>query len=140
VIHASAQLPILLVENSAEVRRAMVDWLRLMGYAVVTAISGTDALAKLHTGSRPCLILLDLQLPQMNSFEFRAAQLQDPRIANVPLVVYSSLYDPRIAAQRLQATAYFYAPFDMAALLKVIDTHCGKRRRKGPGLHGAGLA
>lgn len=120
--------PILLVENSLEVRRAMTEWVRLMGYAVLSAIDGTDAIAKLHSGSRPCLILLDLQSPQ--SLEFRKAQMRDQRTADIPVVVYSGLYDPRMAAERLGATAYFYAPFDMDALRKVIEAHCRKYPRR----------
>ena len=116
--------PILLIENSPEVRRAMVEWLKLMGYAVLTAVDGIDAIAKLRAGSRPCLILMDLQSP--HSLEFRKAQTHDTRTANIPLVIYSGLYDPTIGAKQLHASAYFYTPFDLRALQRVIDVHCKK--------------
>jgi len=124
----TAPRPILLVESNPEVRHAMMDWLSRTGYAVLTAIDGADAIAKLRAGSKPCLILLDLQSPQ--SLEFRRAQMQDPQTTGVPVAVYSGLYDPRLARAQLRASAYFYAPFDMTALQKVIDAHCRKYPRR----------
>jgi CheY-like chemotaxis protein len=115
---------IMLIENSAAVRRAFVDWLVLMGYTVVTAITATDALAKLRAGAAPCVILLDLQLPQRGAVEFRRAQVRDPHSALIPLVVYSALYDPRLSAAQLDADAYVYAAFDMEAFLDIIEVHC----------------
>ncbi len=120
-------VPVLVVEHSPPVRRALVDWLLLKGYAVQTAINGIDALDKLHAGLRPCLVLIHLQLPAMDGFEFRRKQLDDPQLAVIPVVVYSGLYDPQIAAEALDATAYVYTPFDIDALGRVIETHCKRR-------------
>jgi len=122
-----APRPILIVENSPEVRRALAHWLRLVGYNVLTAVDGSDALAKLRAQSKPCLILLDLHLP--HSLEFRRMQLQNLRASKIPLVVYSGLYDPRAGAKQLQAAAYFATPFDLDALQRVIEAHCKKYQR-----------
>lgn len=125
--------PVLLIENNPDVRHAMVNWLSLQGYTVHTAINGIDGLDKLHTGLRPCLILLHLHMPAMDGFEFRRLQLDDPQLARIPFVVYSGRYDPRIAAEILNATAYFFAPFDTDALGRVVEAHC--KRRFGPRPH-----
>ena len=127
----TAPLSILLVENSPEVRHAFVDWLRLLGYAVLTAIDGVDALARLRAGPKPCLVLLDLQVP--HSVDFRRAQMQNPHLSEIPVVVYSGLYDPHIGARQLQADGYFYSPFDLHALQRVIDVYCTKYQR--PHIH-----
>ncbi len=116
--------PILVVEDSAEVRRSL-DWLlRVEGYAVVTAVHGADALRKLQAGLRPCLILLDLKMPEMNGFEFRRLQLQDPELADIPVVIYSDVANPERVVQRLQAAAHVQKPFDLDALLAVVGAHC----------------
>lgn len=121
-----SSLPVLLVEHSAEVRRAVVEWLTLKGYAVSTAVNGVDALGKLRAGLKPCLILLDLHMPEMNGFEFRKRQLRDPQLARIPVVVYSGRYDPHIAAEQLRATAYFFIPFGTDGLSRIIEVHCGR--------------
>ena len=105
----------------------MVDWLLVQGYAVHTAINGIDALDKLHAGLRPCLILIHLHTPAMDGFEFRRRQLDDPHLAGIPVVVYSGLYDPQMAAKVLNATAYLYTPFDIEMLRTIIEAHCTRR-------------
>jgi CheY-like chemotaxis protein len=118
--------PVLVVEDSAEVRRSLEWLLRGHGYAVVTAVHGADALRKLHAGLRPCLILLDLQMPEMDGFEFRQRQLQDPQLASIPVVVCSAIGDPDAAARQLKAEAYVQKPVELDALLAVVAAHCRK--------------
>ena len=129
---SSTVQPVLLVENSPDVRRAMVEWLVLQGYPVHTAINGIDALDKLRAGLRPCLILMHLHTPAMNGFEFRRRQLDDPQLADIPIVVYSGLYDPQMAAKVLNATAYLYTPFDIEVLNTIIEAHCKRRSWPSP--------
>ena len=122
----SIDAPILVVEDSADVRRSLEWFLRLDGYRVVTAINGADALEKLHAGLRPCIILLDLVMPQMDGFEFRQRQRTDPSLADIPVVVYSGVGDPKSAAKQLDAMAYLRKPLDLDSLLATIETHCNK--------------
>lgn len=124
--------PILVVEDSVEVRRSLEWLLRAHGYAVVTAVHGADALRKLHAGLRPCLILLDLQMPEMDGFEFRQLQLQEPRLATIPVVVCSAIRDPDAAAKQLKAAAYVEKPVDLDALLAVVAAHCRKPFKERP--------
>ena len=129
--------PILLVEDNSELRRSLEWLLKGEGYAVVTAIHGADALSKLQAGLRPCLIILNLEMPVMTGFEFRKAQLQDPQLAPLPVVVYSARSDPQLFATQLKATAYLQKPLDAEALLRVVEAHCRtpfKARANNPGL------
>ncbi len=124
--------PILVVEDCVDVRRSLEWLLRAEGYAVVTAIHGADALRKLQAGLRPCLILLDLQMPEMDGFEFRQLQLQDPQLANIPVVVYSDIRYPETAARKHKATAYVQKPLDLAALLAIVAAHCRRPCKASP--------
>ena len=45
------------------------------GFAVSEAANGKEALARLHGGERPSLIVLDLMMPVMNGWELRAAMI-----------------------------------------------------------------
>lgn len=118
--------PILVVEDSVEVRRSLEWLLSVEGYTVVTAINGADALRKLHAGLRPCIILLDLQMPEMDGFEFRRLQLQDPQVESIPIIIYADMVDPQTVAKQLKAAAYVQKPFDLDALLAVVAAHCDK--------------
>jgi len=130
--------PILVVEDNADVRRSLEWFLRIDGYRVVTAINGADALKKLQAGLRPCIILLDLVMPEMDGFEFRQRQRRDPSIAAIPVVVYSGIGNPQSAANQLDAAAYLRKPLDLDSLLATIDAHCAKDSKSDPQLKRAG--
>jgi len=129
---------ILVVEDNDDVREMMAVTLELEGHEVATAINGRDALEKLHSGERPCLILLDLMMPVMNGWEFRRALERDPEFHDVPVVVVSAATGEMI--QRAEAVVYLPKPLDMDELLDVVCDFCDRSPReqgggawKGPG-------
>ena len=124
--------PILVVEDSAEIRQSLEWLLRVDGFAVVTAVHGADALRKLQAGLRPCLILLDLQMPEMDGFEFRKLQLQAPQLAHIPVVVYADTKDPEAVTKQLQAAAFVRKPLDLDTLLAVVEKYCKKSLTSSP--------
>src|SRR5262249_27660442 len=79
---------VLVVDDDADVRGMLAQVLELEGYDVVTAADGREALRRLEE-RRPFLVLLDLMMPGMNGWQFRAEQLKQPGIADVPVVVLS---------------------------------------------------
>lgn len=124
---------ILVVEDNDDVREMMAVTLELEGHEVATAVNGRDALNKLHSGEKPCLILLDLMMPVMNGWEFRRALERDPdpTLRNVPVVVVSAA--TREMAKNTEAVAYLPKPLDMDRLLDVVCDYCD-------GSHSAGAA
>jgi CheY-like chemotaxis protein len=81
---------VLVVEDDRDIRECMADALEMEGYAVSSASHGREALEKLHGGLRPDLILLDLLMPIMSGWEFRQAQLADPLLSGIPVVIVSA--------------------------------------------------
>lgn len=77
---------VLIVDDDQDIRETMQIILRLDGYCVRTAADGADALAQLRSGVRPRLILLDLMMPRLNGFEFRAEQVADPELCAIPVI------------------------------------------------------
>ena len=71
---------VLVVEDDVDILRAIVQVLEDEGHAVRGAENGRVALAALRApGARPpCVILLDLMMPVMDGWAFRAEQLRDP--------------------------------------------------------------
>jgi len=118
---------ILVVEDNDDVREMMAVTLELEGHEVATAVNGRDALHKLHTGEKPCLILLDLMMPVMNGWEFRRALEREPEFRDVPVVVVSAATGDMM--KRTDAAAYLPKPLDMDQLLDVVCDFCHEDRR-----------
>ena len=81
---------ILVVDDDRGIRETLGDVLRDEGYRVELARDGNEALSMLRAGDAPELILLDLSMPGMSGAEFRRAQLDDLRLAAIPVVVLSA--------------------------------------------------
>lgn len=112
---------VLIVEDDVIIRTDLAEVLSDAGYVVEEASNGRDALEKLRERtSRPAVVLLDLMTPIMNGWEFRAAQLDDPSISDIPVVVLSGAGDVRREARALGAIAHLKKPFGLDDLLGII--------------------
>ena len=113
---------ILLVEDEPDLRDSLGAFLRAAGHAVVTAANGREAHNwLLHSGTRPDVILLDLIMPIMDGWHFRWQQVQDARLAQIPVVILSGEADVHEAASSLGAAGYFAKPFDPVRLLGALQ-------------------
>jgi CheY-like chemotaxis protein len=83
---------VLVVDDDRDNRELLVELLAGEGYVVSSASDGRRALEEARA-MRPDVILLDLMMPVMNGWEFRDAQLRDPHLARVPVVVVSAFED-----------------------------------------------
>ena len=115
---------VLVVEDDAEIREIVTDILREYGFDVLEASNGAEALAVLQADPLPCIILLDLMMPVMDGEAFREAQLREPRLARIPVVVISAYLDLRVDLDRLQAAGYLKKPPRIEELVSVIEQHC----------------
>ena len=118
---------VLVVEDNPEVREAIVDLLDDSGYQTSTAANGREAIDRLLAGERPNVILLDLMMPVMDGFQFRAAQRAEPELMNIPIVVLSAHINACRVAQVLGAAAGLQKPFKMTELVETLDRVCGPR-------------
>ena len=81
--------PILVVDDNRDTRDAVRRILQIRGHPVVTARDGEEALSYLRDGGRASLIVLDLYMPGVDGRLFRSAQLDDPELAHIPVIVFS---------------------------------------------------
>src|SRR5262249_20832864 len=96
----SGNKSILIVDDENDFRAAVATFLEGAGYRVVEAEHGEAALSSLRSPTEFCLILLDLFMPVMNGWSFRAEQRKDPKVAGIPIVVITAAhYLTRAAAQ-----------------------------------------
>jgi CheY-like chemotaxis protein len=113
---------ILVVEDDRDLREILGDALRLEGYEVVTAEHGEAALRHLGTGSRPCLILLDLMMPVMDGWTFRREMLKNASLAPIPVVVMTAAGGDR--ASEIKPDALLRKPLEIDAVLSAVGAHC----------------
>lgn len=91
--------PILLVEDSEDIRELLVEVLDLAGLRAEGVADGAGALAWLARGGRPALVLLDFQLPDMDGHTLLARLDAGTQLAGVPVVGISGseVRNPRLA-------------------------------------------
>ena len=120
---------ILVVEDESGQREALAEVLSRLGYEVQCAANGSEALELMRRSeSLPGLILLDLMMPVMDGWEFRAQQRRDRALAHVPVVVLSALDDAAKKAVQDGAAAFVSKPLHWQALLSVVERFCGGTR------------
>ena len=114
------------MEDDSDLRQALSDILRDEGYSVAMAADGREALERLRRDLRPSLILLDLTMPVMNGWQFRAEQRQDPALSAIPVVVLSA--GEHLAEQMvpLGIDDYVPKPIELAHLLQTIERYCSQ--------------
>lgn len=125
--HRGARAPgyVLVVDDDVAIREALEAVLEDEGYAVQGAANGREALKILRSGTgAPAVILLDLMMPVMNGWEFRAEQQGDPNLAPIPVVVLSADRDIAAKAAALQAPAYLAKPVNLDVLLDTVRGYC----------------
>lgn len=115
---------ILLIEDDDGTRTDLAELLEEQGYAVTAVVHGKEALDRLASGFRPRIILLDLMMPVMNGWEFRAELLKDPSLAAIPVVLLSGAGDLAQTAAALSAIGYCKKPLQLPRLLELIEQYC----------------
>jgi CheY-like chemotaxis protein len=110
---------VLIVDDDPSIQGFLAEALADEGYAVQVAANGRAALTILCQW-RPDLILLDLMMPEMDGWLFRAEQRALPGVADVPVIVLSATRDLAAKAHDLEPAQVFAKPFDLEALLGMI--------------------
>lgn len=113
--------PVMLVEDDPDIRAMVTQLLELEGYRVVCTANGEDALEALRRGARPFLILLDLMMPVMNGWQFRAEQARDQSLARFPVVVISGDGRGVDRTSPVRPTAFLKKPIDLEVLLATVE-------------------
>jgi CheY-like chemotaxis protein len=92
------------------------------GYQVRVAANGRDALGQIAAG-RPSLILLDMNMPIMDGWEFcDQLRRQNADIGSIPIVVMTAARDAAMRCREVGAQGYLGKPFDLDHLFNTIET------------------
>jgi CheY-like chemotaxis protein len=114
--------PVLVAEDDHEIREALEALLSEVGYHVLTAADGKQALELLRRldGSPdfPRVMLLDLMMPVMNGWEVLTELKRDASLSRLPVVVVSAFADQ---APRDGVRAVLRKPVQVSQLLSALE-------------------
>ena len=118
----------MVVEDNRDTREVLRLILELEGMGVTEASDGFEALDRLHqlreaNPTRPYVIVLDVMMPRCSGAEVRRRQLDDPLLADVPVIVLSAIAD-QLRMDDLHPFAKVPKPFDPDQLVRVVRRAC----------------
>ncbi len=112
---------LLFVDDSPFFRNMLTPVLKAAGYDVITASAASEALDILKSGDRFDVVVSDIEMPEMNGFEFAEAMRADKRFAAMPVIALSSLTNPA-AIERARVAGFhdYVAKFDRQGLIAAL--------------------
>jgi CheY-like chemotaxis protein len=125
---ASLRPTLMIVDDDDDLRDALTDIMTAQGYEVAAFADARAALAALEEGVAPFLILLDLMMPGMSGWEFRAAQLANPTLARIRVVVVTAATNLSDGACTLSSVEVLHKPFTLEILLPVVARYAAAPR------------
>lgn len=120
---AAPIVSVMVVDDDQDIREILDEVLTRARHSVVTASNGATALDLLKS-VRPRVILLDLNMPVMDGFEFLRIRKSDRAIAQIPTVIMSALHRMRERIADLAVDDVLEKPVDLDHLLRVVKHHC----------------
>jgi len=111
---------VLLVDDSAFFRNMLAPVLKAAGYRVRTAPTAQEGLAALRAQSFD-VVLTDIEMPDMNGFEFAELIRSDNNLGSMPIIGLSALVSPAAIERGRQAGFHDYvAKFDRPGLIAAL--------------------
>ena len=111
----------MVVDNDDNIREGLCLLLRSDGFEALSAKNGREALNQLRAQPDVKFILLDLMMPDMDGAAFRWAQLAEPKLADIPVIVMSAGSDSATTARSLHAVDHFKKPIPIDDLLHSVQ-------------------
>lgn len=115
---------VLVVDDSPEILSATASLLESYGWEVATADCGRAALARLATGYRPCMMLLDLTMPDMTGWEVWDRMRTHEELQATPVVLVSGDVPDPDRARAVGICAFLQKPRPAADIVAAVERHC----------------
>ena len=124
---AEQALTALVVDDSITVRRVTQRLLERRGMRVLTARDGLDAISVLQE-HEPDIILLDIEMPRMDGYQFATHVRNDPRFANLPIIMITSRSGEKHRAKAIEVGVndYLGKPYRESQLVDAIEAQLGR--------------
>ena len=120
---------ILVVDDDPDIARFVEVNLRSVGYDVLVAGDGEEALKRADE-NRPDLVLLDVMMPRVDGFEVAQRLRRNPRTANTSIIMLTAkaLSSDKVLGLTSGADDYIIKPFDPIELLARVKTTLRRAR------------
>jgi two-component system chemotaxis sensor kinase CheA len=127
---SAASQSVLLVDDSAFFRNMLAPVLKAAGYRVRVAPSAQEGLVALRSGQSFDVVLTDIEMPDMNGFEFAETIRADNNLNSLPIIGLSSLISPAaIERGRLAGFHDYVAKFDRPGLIAALKEQTAEMAR-----------
>jgi class 3 adenylate cyclase len=125
----TSDVTILVVDDHSTNRLRLSMAVKHLGYGVVTAANGREALERLRT-ERCDLVLLDMLMPEMDGYEVLRCMQQSPVLRRIPVIVISAVdeMDSVVTCIELGAEDYLPKAFDPVLLRARVNASLEKKR------------
>ncbi|ASG22971.1 hybrid sensor histidine kinase/response regulator [Nitrospirillum viridazoti] len=124
MVAVSRKKSILIAEDSITARTLFKNLLEAAGYQVRTAVDGVDAWGALTGGEEFDLLVSDVEMPRMGGFELTTKVRGTPKLAELPVVLITSLGSREDKERGIDAGANAYLvkdSFDQGNLLQIVS-------------------
>ena len=112
---------LLLIDDSPFFRNMLTPVLQAAGYEVTAAASAPEALVMLKDGRPFDVVITDIEMPEMDGFEFAESLRSDPRTADLPVIALSSVVSAEAVERGRQVGFHDYvAKFDRQGLIAAL--------------------
>ncbi len=120
---------ILLVDDAAEDRLLLADFLRQQGYRLYVAEDGLDGYQK-AVAIQPDLVLLDIHMPRCDGLATCRRLKADGQTSKIPVIFLTAAAMPqdRVAGLNEGAVDYVTKPFDFEEVKLRVGIHLGLAR------------
>lgn len=115
---------VLVVDDEPAMRALLKRSLQSAGFDVVVAEGGPAGLQRLREDPEIRLVLLDLNMPEMDGWRFRALQRADPDLKDVPTVIVTGEPLTKVVQCELHAAEYLLKPIGREHLISVVADYC----------------
>ncbi|AZP13130.1 response regulator [Undibacterium parvum] len=131
MLTGNENLKIMVIDDSSTIRRSAEIFLGQVGYKVILAEDGFDALAKIND-THPDLIFCDILMPRLDGYQTCALIKKSAKFRNTPVIMLSSkdgLFD-RARGAMVGSDEYLTKPFTKDSLLKTVRNYTSVQASK----------
>jgi len=114
-----SSVDVLVVDDDVSFAESLVEEIAQFGYVAVAAANGAEAL-RLAQDRPPRLILLDLEMPVMNGWQFLQRRRSNRALSRIPVVVISGMATAIAGRQRDDVQGVIEKPLEEEVLLEII--------------------
>jgi len=117
---------VLVADDEEDIKVVLRMFLEAVGYEVVTAFDGLDALEQIKS-TKPDVVLMDIMMPVIDGIEVVRQMKATPGIRDIPVVMLTAAAQSDMVERAIQAGAadYIVKPFEPETVQKAIEKVLG---------------